>query len=559
MAYQEYMKSLIKKVEASRQGRLEDFQAGKHHARIPVDKVDAFLRKYHPDYMEGTKRSVAVGPNKGDIVPNEVADILEARCLVDPDQIDLEQVHYQTDVLIVGGGGAASATALIAQEQGFDVLMATKLRIGDANTMMAEGGIQAADKPHDSPPRHYLDTMGGGHFSNDPELLEVLTADAPKSLSWLETLGVMFDKEPQGFMKVLHGGGTSRRRMHSAGDMTGAAIMRVLRDEVRNRPADIRVMEFSPVVELLLDDRGACAGGIVLNMETGQYQLIRAKATVIATGGFGRLHIQGFPTTNHYGATADGIVLAYRVGVPFRFMDASQFHPTGVIYPEQNVGLLITEKVRGAGAQLLNREGAQFVYPLEPRDVESSAIIRECHERNKGIQTPTGRVGVWLDSPMLEIIHGPGFVKSNFPAKYRQFERHGIDVSKEPMLVYPTLHYQNGGVRIDTRTDTGVPGLFAAGEVTGGVHGRNRLMGNSLLDIVVFGRRAGMRVAEYLGKTAGTAAGGVEKGGGKGAGGGAGKLSLEHVRRYNEELKAARIENGRTAPMILPDYRYKVG
>jgi len=521
--------------------------------------VDAFLRKYHPDYMEGTKRSVAVGPNKGDIVPNEVADILEARCLVDPDQIDLEQVHYQTDVLIVGGGGAASATALIAQEQGFDVLMATKLRIGDANTMMAEGGIQAADKPHDSPPRHYLDTMGGGHFSNDPELLEVLTADAPKSLSWLETLGVMFDKEPQGFMKVLHGGGTSRRRMHSAGDMTGAAIMRVLRDEVRNRPADIRVMEFSPVVELLLDDRGACAGGIVLNMETGQYQLIRAKATVIATGGFGRLHIQGFPTTNHYGATADGIVLAYRVGVPFRFMDASQFHPTGVIYPEQNVGLLITEKVRGAGAQLLNREGAQFVYPLEPRDVESSAIIRECHERNKGIQTPTGRVGVWLDSPMLEIIHGPGFVKSNFPAKYRQFERHGIDVSKEPMLVYPTLHYQNGGVRIDTRTDTGVPGLFAAGEVTGGVHGRNRLMGNSLLDIVVFGRRAGMRVAEYLGKTAGTAAGGVEKGGGKGAGGGAGKLSLEHVRRYNEELKAARIENGRTAPMILPDYRYKVG
>ena len=559
MAYQEYMKSLIKKVEASRQKRLEDFQAGKHHARIPVDEVDAFLRKYHPDYMEGTKRSVAVGPNKGDIVPNEVADILEARCLVDPDQIDLEQVHYQTDVLIVGGGGAASATALIAQEQGFDVLMATKLRIGDANTMMAEGGIQAADKPHDSPPRHYLDTMGGGHFSNDPELLEVLTADAPKSLSWLETLGVMFDKEPQGFMKVLHGGGTSRRRMHSAGDMTGAAIMRVLRDEVRNRPADIRVMEFSPVVELLLDDRGACAGGIVLNMETGQYQLIRAKATVIATGGFGRLHIQGFPTTNHYGATADGIVLAYRVGVPFRFMDASQFHPTGVIYPEQNVGLLITEKVRGAGAQLLNREGAQFVYPLEPRDVESSAIIRECHERNKGIQTPTGRVGVWLDSPMLEIIHGPGFVKSNFPAKYRQFERHGIDVSKEPMLVYPTLHYQNGGVRIDTRTDTGVPGLFAAGEVTGGVHGRNRLMGNSLLDIVVFGRRAGMRVAEYLGKTAGTAAGGVEKGGGKGAGGGAGKLSLEHVRRYNEELKAARIENGRTAPMILPDYRYKVG
>ena len=543
MAYQEYMKSLIKKVEASRQRRLENFQVGKHHARIPVDKVDEFLRKYHPDYMEGTKRPVAVGPNKGEIVPNEVADILEARSLVDPDQIDLEQVDHRTDVLIIGGGGAASAAALIAQEQGLAVLMATKLRIGDANTMMAEGGFQAADKPHDSPPRHYLDTMGGGHFSNDPELLEVLTTDAPKSLQWLETLGVMFDKEPDGTMKVLHGGGTSRRRMHSSGDMTGAAIMRVLRDEVRNRPQAIRVTEFSAVVELLLDDQGACAGGITLNMETGQYQLVQAKATIIATGGFGRLHIQGFPTTNHYGATADGIILAYRVGVPFRFMDASQFHPTGVIYPEQNVGLLITEKVRGAGAQLINREGEQFVFPLEPRDVESSAILRECHQRNKGIETPTGRVGVWLDSAMLEIIHGQGFVKNNFPAKYRQFERHGIDIATEPMLVYPTLHYQNGGVRIDTQTETGVPGLFAAGEVTGGVHGRNRLMGNSLLDIVVFGRRAGLRVTEYLSKT----------------GNGQGKLNLEHVRRYNQELEAAGIDNGRTAPMILPDYRYKVG
>jgi succinate dehydrogenase/fumarate reductase flavoprotein subunit len=160
---------------------------------------------------------------------------------------------------------------------------------------------------------------------------------------------------------------------------------------------------------------------------------------------------------------------------------------------------------------------------------------------------------------MLEIIHGPGFVKSNFPAKYRQFERHGIDVSKEPMLVYPTLHYQNGGVRIDTQSETGVPGLFAAGEVTGGVHGRNRLMGNSLLDIVVFGRRAGIEVAEYLGKAAGGGAGETGNGTGSAASSGGGKLSLEHVRRYNEELKAAGIDNGRTSPMVLPDYRFKVG
>ena len=565
MAYQEYMKTLTRKVEASRRQRLEDFHAGKHHPRIPVDQVEEFLRRYHPDYMEEAKRAAAVGPNKGEVVPNELADILEARCLLDPDAIDLTEVHYDTDVLIIGGGGAACAAGLVAQEHGLGVLMATKLRLGDANTMMAEGGIQAADKPQDSPPRHYLDTMGGGHFSNDPELLEVLTTDAPRSLAWLETLGVMFDKDPDGTMKVLHGGGTSRRRMHSAGDMTGAAIMRVLRDEVRNRSREIRVIEFSPVVELLLDDKGACAGGVMLNLETDQYLVVRARGTIIATGGFGRLHIQGFPTTNHYGATADGIVLAYHAGVPFRFMDASQFHPTGVIYPEQNVGLLITEKVRGAGAQLLNREGEQFVYPLEPRDVESSAILRECHERKKGIETPTGRFGVWLDSPMLELIHGEGFVKNNFPAKYRQFMRHGIDVSKEPMLVYPTLHYQNGGVRIDTWTETGMAGLFAAGEVTGGVHGRNRLMGNSLLDIVVFGRRAGLRVAEYLGNGAGIKAGkgnGGAQGASRGAGSpgdGRGKLTLEHVRVYNRALEDAGIDNERTAPMILPDYRFKVG
>jgi succinate dehydrogenase / fumarate reductase flavoprotein subunit len=155
---------------------------------------------------------------------------------VDPDAIDLKQIDYEPDVLVIGGGGAASAAALTAQEQGSKVLIATKLRIGDANTMMAEGGIQVADKPQDSPARHYLDAMGGGHFFNDPELLEVLTIDAPKALQWLESLGVMFDKEDDGSMKVLHGGGTSWRRMHSAGDMTGAAIMRVLRDEVRNRP-----------------------------------------------------------------------------------------------------------------------------------------------------------------------------------------------------------------------------------------------------------------------------------------------------------------------------------
>jgi len=351
----------------------------------------------------------------------------------------------------------------------------------------------------------------------------------------------MFDKDEKGLMKVLHGGGTSRKRMHSAGDMTGAAIMRVLRDEVKNRKEKIEVIEFSPVVELTTGDTGEVTGGIMYNMETGAYLTVKAKAVIIATGGFGRLHIQGFPTTNHYGATADGIVMAYRAGVPFRFMDSSQIHPTGIIYPEQNVGLLITEKVRGAGAQLLNTEGTQFVYPLEPRDVESSAIIRECGERGKGVPTPTGRVGVWLDSPMLEIIKGEGFVKANFPAKYRQFERHGIDIAKEPMLVYPTLHYQNGGLAINSDGETRVKGLFAAGEVTGGIHGRNRLMGNSLLDIVVFGIRSGRKAAEYA------------------AGASFGALTLEHLKAYSAEIEKAGTGDGRIAPILLPDYRGKIG
>jgi aspartate oxidase len=221
-------------------------------------------------------------------------------------------------------------------------------------------------------------------------------------------------------------------------------------------------------------------------------------------------------------------------------MGSSQFHPTGVIYPEQNVGLLITEKVRGAGAQLLNKDGEQFVYPLEPRDVESSAIIRECIERGKGLETPTSRKGVWLDSPMLEIIHGEGFVEKNFPAKFRQFMRYGIDISKEPMLVFPTLHYQNGGVVINKKTETNVPGLFAAGEVTGGIHGRNRLMGNSLLDIVVFGRRGGLATAEFAQKTSN------------------GEPILDHVRKYNLELDEIGADLERKAPILLPDYRGKV-
>jgi AcrR family transcriptional regulator len=195
------------------------------------------------------------------------------------------------------------------------MIMATKLRHGDANTMMAEGGIQAATKGEkDSPYYHYLDVMGGGHFTNVPELAETLVTQAPDAIRWLEHLGVNFTKFPDGRLKTIHGGGTSRKRMHFAADITGAEIMRTLRDEARNMADRIQVLEFSPAVELVLDASGRCAGAVLYNMETEEYFVVKAKAVVMATGGCGRLHIQGFMTTNHYGATADGIVMAYRIG-----------------------------------------------------------------------------------------------------------------------------------------------------------------------------------------------------------------------------------------------------
>jgi len=402
---------------------------------------------------------------------------------------------------------------------------------------MAEGGIQAASQECDSPFYHYIDTIGGGHFTNDPQMVSALAHDAPLSIEWLEGLGMMFNKNPDGRLVVRHFGGSSRKRMHSAGDMTGAEIMRVIRDEARNRKDKINVLEFSPVTELLLDEDGKCGGAILYNMETREFYVAKAKAVVIATGGFGRLHIKGFATTNHYGATMDGVVLAYRAGVGNKFLYSTQYHPTGVVYPEQNVGLLITEKVRGLGAHVLNCDGEQFCFPLEPRDVESAEFICEAIEKTKGIMTATGRVGVWLDSPMIDLLHGEGTVKKELPAKFLQFQRHGIDISKEPMLVYPTLHYQNGGIEMKATTETTVPGLFGAGEVAGGIHGENRLMGNSLQDIIAFGRRAGTKAAEYVKAN-------VELK----------KLTLDHIVKFEKELAEAGVENPVTAPIILPDY-----
>lgn len=538
MPYTSELKELIKRVEATRPARVETKRRGEEFPLLSLKEREERLKKYHPDFKEGSRKEIRVGPNKGYAISPEIVNLIEAKSRVNPDLIDLNKVAYETDVLILGGGGAGTAAALTAQENGVKVLIATKLRHGDANTMMAEGGIQGATKgTKDSPYYHYLDVLGGGHFKNVAELVYTLVTEAPRALVWLESLGCMFTKFPDGQLKALHGGGTCRKRMHYAADITGAEIMRTLRDEARNRAEHIKVLEFSPAVELILNEHGHCAGAVLYNLETEEYFIVKAKAVIMATGGSGRLHIRGFMTTNHYGATGDGLILGYRAGVHLCFLHTVQYHPTGAVFPEQAEGLLITEKFRGAGANVLNIDGEQFVNEREPRDVESACFIRECTEIGKGVPTSTGKLGIWLDSPMIDILMGEGAVRREFPGKFILFKRFGIDISKEPMLVYPTLHYQNGGLEYNSRCETSIPGFFAAGEVSGGVHGENRLMGNSLLDVCVFGRIAGASASLYVKEKTKES-----------------KLTLDHVRRYHKELEEAGIITDRVAPMLLPDY-----
>ena len=531
--YPESMQESIRKLEATRFSRVRE-----EIPMLSLKERQELLQRYHPDFREGGRREVKVGINRGEKVPNELADLFEGESMVRPEEADLVHVRKEVDVLVIGGGGGGASAALFAANHGAKTLITTKLRFGDSNTIMAEGGIQAAIGKFDSPALHYLDTMGGGGFENLPHLVHTLVSDAPMILEWLARLGVMFDRRDDGSLLASFAGGQCRRRVHSAADYSGMEIMRVLRDEVVSQ--GIEVIEFSPVVELVLDEEKRCAGAVFINLDTGERFVTRSKTVILATGGIGRLHIQGFPTTNHYGATADGLVIANRAGVKIIFMDSIQFHPTGTAYPEQLLGLLVSEAFRGWSAHLVNGEGERFINELETRDITSSATIREVLERRKGIATPTGMQGVWLDTPVVEINKGKGTIHRIFPHLFHRFYLFGIDITKEPILVYPTQHYQNGGILIDEYGETTLKNLFAAGEVSGGVHGRNRLGGNSLLDIFVFGRRAGTRAAERAKETE------------------IGKATLDHVVEYEKELeRAGLLKRHIKAPLILPDYRYE--
>jgi len=527
--YSEQFNESLKLVEASREKNI-----ALEPTRMTAEQKEQVLASFHPDYKVDEFAVLTVGPNKGDKVPKELAEILQAHSRITAEDVCLDCPDYETDVLVIGGGGAGASAAIEAHEAGANVMVVTKLRMGDANTMMAEGGIQAADKPNDSPAIHFVDAFGGGHFAAKRELLAKLVCDAPEAIQWLSELGVEFDKEADGTMVTTHGGGTSRKRMHAAKDYSGAEIMRTLRDEVLNR--NIPVVDFTAAIELILDENGNAAGAVLMNMETKELLVAKAKTVVIATGGAGRMHYQGFPTSNHYGATADGLVLGYRAGAKLLYAETLQYHPTGVAFPEQIFGALVTEKVRSLGAKLVNKNGEVFMHPLETRDVTAASIIRECSERDNGIDCGNGK-GVWLDTPMIEKIGGEGTIMKRIPAMWRMFEKYGIDIRYEPILVYPTLHYQNGGLDINANgMTTNINNLFVAGEAVGGIHGKNRLMGNSLLDIIVFGRNAGINAAA-MAKTVNV-----------------GKLTLDHVEKFEAEIANAGIVTDVVSPKLLPNY-----
>ena len=526
--YSQEMLESIKKIEKTRPDRIN-----KELSKVKEEDKAGLLKEFHPDYNENAFTTLTVGVNKGDKVPDELARVLQGKSLINSVTVDLSKIDYDVDVLIIGGGGAGSSAAIEAKKTGANVLMVTKLRIGDCNTIMAEGGIQGADKQNDSPVIHYIDAMGGSRYTSKPDLLKTLVENGPKAIKWLEEMGVLFDKNPDGNMITTHGGGTSRKRMHACKDTTGSEIMRVLRDEVIN--LKIPVVDFTSAIELILDSDNKVAGAVLQNMETGEILIARAKTVIMATGGAGRMHYQNFPTSNHYGATADGLVLGYRAGAKLIYCDSLQYHPTGAMFPAQIYGALVTEKVRSVGAQVLNSDVEAFMFPLETRDIATSLIIRECTKNKKGVKTDDG-YGVWLDTPLIEIIGGEGTIEKKIPNMMRMYSKYGIDIRKEPILIYPTLHYQNGGIEINPDGQTSVKNLYVAGELAGGIHGKNRLMGNSLLDCIVFGRICGQNAGEkskYI----------VLK-----------NLTIDHVKKFNEEIKLSGYKDGISSPKLLPNY-----
>lgn len=400
------------------------------------------------------------------------------------------------DVVIIGAGGAGLRAAVAAAEAGVRVAVLSKSLLGKAHTVMAEGGIAASLghlDPYDGWDTHFYDTMKSGHFLNNWKMVEIYAKEAPERVLELETWGAVFDRTEDGKIMQRPFGAHSFRRLAHVGDRTGKELLRTLEDKILATGA---VDIFPEVIctRLFRDDGGRIAGVFAYCRQDGRFVTFRAKAVILASGGWGRMYRT---TSNSWESTGDGAAMAWRIGAELMDMEMVQFHPTGMVWPPGVRGILVTEGVRGEGGLLYNSEGERFMLRYDPerkelssRDVVARSIFQEVMA---GRGTPHG--GAWLD-----IRHkGPAYIKRKLPGMYEQFLKLAdVDITKERFEVAPTVHYTMGGIRVDPETAaTNIPGLFACGETAAGLHGANRLGGNSLGDLLVFGRRAGIAAARF--------------------------------------------------------------
>jgi aspartate oxidase len=383
------------------------------------------------------------------------------------------------DVLVIGSGASGLAAALSAERSGARVALATKGSIQACNSAKAQGGIQAALGEDDSPEQHAADVWKSSHETADLRLVEILTSAAPSAIHWLEELGVEFTRENGGY-RLARCGGATRKRLLQVGDRTGHAITKALRDAVEG--GGVTVFPNAPLRSI---DEG-------WKVRVGEHDL-EAATVVLAAGGrcFRVAEERGELSTNHPGATGEVTRIALDAGAEARDLDALQYHPNGGAWPANMQGYSIPETTRAYGAVLLNADGDEFTDSLGPRDEVSQAIVDEV-VNGKGVETPDGRPAVYLDTTRI----AREDAEISLPYMLRRYRAAGVDPLAEKILTYPVLHYQNGGLVIDTDAETTLEGVFACGEIAGGTHGRNRMMGNSLLECVVFGRRAGAAAAE---------------------------------------------------------------
>ena len=398
------------------------------------------------------------------------------------------------DVLIIGAGGAGLRAAIEALAQGASVGVVCKSLLGKAHTVMAEGGIAAAMAnvdPADNWKVHFRDTMRGGKLLNNWRMAQLHAQEAPERVRELEQWGALFDRTEKGEILQRAFGGHTFKRLCHVGDRTGLELIRTLQDRGVQQGVDC-YMECT--VTRLLMENGRFAGAFAYWRENGRFIVFKAKAVVIATGGIGKAWTV---TSNSWEYTGDGMALAYEAGAELMDMEFVQFHPTGMVWPPGVQGILVTEAVRGEGGILRNKLGERFMEKYDPKRMELST--RDVVARSIYTEVREGR-GTEHGGAYLDISHKPAeYVKKKLPSMYHQFkELADVDITKEPMEVGPTCHYMMGGIRVEAETgQSSMPGIFAAGEAAAGLHGANRLGGNSLSDLLVFGRRAGMAAAAH--------------------------------------------------------------